>query len=123
MAPYERLEAWRHCHELVLAVYEITRPFPSHERYGLTSQLRRAALSAATSIAEGAALRGPRQFRRFLDVSLGSLSEVSYLLRVARDLGYVSTETWQRLEALRDEAGKTTWGLYRSLTSRSGGGG
>jgi four helix bundle protein len=85
MMPYERLDAWNRCHELVLKVYAVTRDWPRYEQYGLISQVRRAAVSAATNIAEGGAKRGPREFRRYLDISLGSLSEVSYLLRLARD--------------------------------------
>jgi four helix bundle protein len=83
--PYERFEAWKVSHELALAVYAATRGWPRSELYGLTSQLRRAALSAPTNIAEGSAKRGPAEFRRFLDYSLGSLSELAYLLRFARD--------------------------------------
>jgi hypothetical protein len=74
--PYERFEAWKVSHELALAVYSATRGWPRSELYGLTSQLRRAALSAPTNIAEGCAKRGPAEFRRFLDYSLGSLSEL-----------------------------------------------
>ena len=83
--PYERFEAWKVSHELALAVYAATRGWPRSELYGLTSQVRRAALSAPTNIAEGSAKRGPAEFRRFLDYSLGSLSELAYLLRFARD--------------------------------------
>ncbi|MDH4348180.1 MAG: four helix bundle protein, partial [Gemmatimonadota bacterium] len=87
MFPFERLEAWRGCHELTLAVYSVTNTWPRHEQYGLISQSRRAAASAATNIAEGSAKRGPAEFRRYLDIVLGSLSELAYLLMLARDLG------------------------------------
>ncbi len=90
MMPFERLDAWRLCHQLVLAAYEASKAFPDDEKYGLVSQIRRAAFSAAANIAEGSARRGPREFRRFLDISLGSLAEVAYALIVARDLGYLS---------------------------------
>ncbi len=117
MVPYERFDAWRKCHELVLAVYTITDAFPTDERYGLVSQLRRAAFSAAANIAEGSAKRGWREFRRYLDISLGSLSEVAYTLRVARDLGHITQDDWASLDDLRNHAGRLTWGLYRSLTN------
>ena len=78
MAPYERLHAWRECHALALAVYRATKGFPAEERYGLTSQMRRAGFSAAVNIVEGSARRGPREFRRFLDIALSSLTEVGY---------------------------------------------
>src|SRR5215510_10206102 len=119
MMPYERLHAWKACDDLTVAVYKVTRAFPREELYGLTSQARRAAVSAAANIAEGSAKRGPREFRRYLDISIGSLSELSFVLRLARDLEYLSPETWNRLDELRRRAGFLTWQLYRSL-NRSG---
>jgi four helix bundle protein len=77
MLPYERFDAWKMTHRLALEVYEVTESWPAGEKYGLTAQVRRAALSAATNIAEGSAKRGPRELRRYLDITLGSLSEVS----------------------------------------------
>src|SRR2546427_5393130 len=112
MLAYERLQAWKLCHELVLAVYEATTPFPKHELYGLTSQARRAAFSAAVNIAEGAAKRGPAEFRRYLDISIGSLAELAYTLRVARDLNLLDSENWSRVERIRRQAGVMTWKLY-----------
>lgn len=119
MAPNERLEAWKASHELVLAVYRGTVPWPEHERFGLTSQIRRAAASVATNIAEGSAKRGGREFRRYLDISLGSLAEVTYLLRLSRDLHYLDDKSWATLEGLRDRAGKLIWGLYRGMSRRA----
>jgi len=115
MMPYERFEAWQLSHELVLRIYRATSAFPASERYGLTSQARRAAFSAAANIAEGSAKRGKAEFRRYLDIVLGSLSELAYCLRVARDLDLLPDDEWRSLDALRDRAGKATWGLYRSL--------
>jgi four helix bundle protein len=77
--------------------------------------VRRAALSVPTNIAEGAAKRGQREFRRFLDIALGSLSELTYLLRFSKDRGLLTSESWLEVEALRDEAGKLTWRLYEKL--------
>ena len=115
--PYERFEAWKVSHELALAVYSATRGWPRSELYGLTSQLRRAALSAPTNIAEGCAKRGPAEFRRFLDYSLGSLSELAYLLRFAHDGQFLSDEAWARLQQMRDKAAILTWRLARSMTT------
>ena len=112
MLAHERLEAWKLCHELVLAVYAATASFPKHELYGLTSQARRAAFSAAANIAEGAAKRGPAEFRRFLDISVGSLAELAYTLRVARDLKLLDADQWSQVERVRRQAGVMTWKLY-----------
>ena len=115
---YERLKSWLACHDLVLAVYRHTSEWPSKEQYGLTSQARRAAYSAAANIAEGSAKQGRREFCRFLNIALGSISELTYILLLARDLGYVKPEVWGEIEALRDHAGRLTWGLYRSLDGK-----
>ena len=119
MLPYERFDAWKMAHLLAVRVYDFRESWPTEERYGLTAQVRRAALSAATNIAEGTAKRGPRELRRYLDISLGSLSEVSYLLRFSRDRGLLTDGNFQTLEDLRDQAGKLTWRLYASLNKAS----
>jgi four helix bundle protein len=115
MFPYERLVAWQRSHELTLAVYRLTESFPKHELYGLTSQMRRAAYSVAANIAEGSAKRGPREFLRYLDIAIGSLAELSYAARLARDLGFLATSDWEGLMALRGRAGSLTWRLYERL--------
>jgi four helix bundle protein len=112
---YEVLDAWKLCHQLVLDLYAATQAWPRSESYSLTSQVRRAGVSAASNIAEGVAKRGPREFRRYLDISLGSLSEVSYLLRLARDLHYLNDEAYGKLELIRTRASKCTWKLYASM--------
>jgi four helix bundle protein len=115
MAPYERFAAWRECHALALEVYRATRGFPREELYGLTSQARRAAFSAAANIVEGSARRGPAEFRRFLDISLGSLTELGYTLRISRELGHLTEERWAKLDDLHNRARFLTWGLYESV--------
>lgn len=114
--PYEKFEAWKVTHQLALEVYRATSRWPASERYQLTAQTRRAALSAPTNIAEGAAKRGVREFRRYLDISLGSLSEVSYLLRFSKDCGVLDEETFRALDELRNQAGVATWRLYSCMT-------
>ncbi|HET7251241.1 MAG TPA: four helix bundle protein [Gemmatimonadales bacterium] len=118
MLPYERLTAWQVCYELTLEVYGSTSSFPKHELYGLTSQARRAAFSAAANIAEGSAKHGSREFRRFLDMAVGSLAELAFILRLARDLHYISNESWNRLDELRRRSGYLTWRLYRSVAAK-----
>ena len=120
MMPYQRLNAWRSCHQLALATYRITQSFPKYELYGITSQMRRAAFSAPANIAEGSAKRGPREFRRFLDIALGSLAELSYAILFAKELGYLSESDWKELDDLRSAAGKLTWGFYRLISERGG---
>jgi four helix bundle protein len=119
MMPYERFEAWRRCHQLVLETYAATKRFPQSELYGLTAQARRAAFSAAVNIVEGSAKRGPREFRRFLDMSIGSLAELSYIFRLSRDLGFLTGEQATSLHETRELAAIVTWKLYESITRRS----
>jgi four helix bundle protein len=116
--PYERFKAWGACHQLVLAVYRETTTWPKSEIYGLTAQARRAAFSTALNIAEGSAKRGAKEFRRYLDMSLGSLSELACLLMIARDVGVMGASAFGELEVLRDHANRLTWGLYRALRDR-----
>jgi len=115
MAPYERFAAWRECHALALEVYRATRSFPKEELYGLTSQARRAAFSAAANIVEGSAKRGSAEFRRFLDISLGSLTELGYTLRISRELGILAEESWGKVNDLQSRARFLTWKLYASV--------
>ena len=116
---YERFAAWKRSYELVLSVYDATDSFPKNELYGLTSQTRRAAFSVVANIAEGSAKRGGREFARYLDIALGSTTELEVALRLARDRGYITPETWAELERQRNHAGVLTWRLYRAI--RDGG--
>ena len=119
MPPYEGLQAGQLTHQLVLSIYQSTESWPSREMYGLTSQARRAAFSIAANISEGVARRGQREFRRFLDMALGSTSELCYVLRLARDLALLTEDEWTRLERQRDSAGKLLWRLYESVRRRA----
>jgi four helix bundle protein len=118
MMPYERFEAWQAAHRLVLNAYDSTKRWPKDEWYGLRSQLRRAAASVPTNIAEGSAKRGPGEFRRYLDISIGSLSEVAYHLHLGRDLGYLTTQRWRALNLLREQTSKLLWRLAESVAKR-----
>lgn len=119
MMPYERFRAWRACDELTVAVYRATATFPRHELYGLVSQARRAAFSAAANIAEGSAKRGPREFRRYLDIAIGSLSELAYTLRLSSRLEYINAAQWHELDDLRAGASRLTWLLYKRVAGSS----
>ena len=87
-----RLDAWKMSRQLVVAVYRLTRAFPKEELFGLTIQMRRAAISVPSNVAEGAARSGRREFAQFLNVARGSLSELETQLIIATDLGYLSPE-------------------------------
>src|SRR5690242_5802710 len=116
--PCEKFLAWRHCHQLTLLVYSLTDRFPKSELYGMSSHMRRAAASAAATIAEGAAKRGQREFRRFLDMALGSLSELWYFALLAKDLGFLAEADWNEFQRRHDETGRTTMGLYKAVARR-----
>lgn len=113
---FEDLVVWQKAHEFALAVYRLTESFPKSELYGLTAQLRRAAVSIAANIAEGFKKSGKIDKARFMNTSQGSLEECRYYLILARDLGYAQT---QELKSLLEEVSKLLTS-YRSaiLTSR-----
>lgn len=96
-------------------MYRVTQRYPIEERYGLCSQTRRAAFSAAVNIVEGSARHSVKEFRRFLDISLSSLSEVGYALRFAHEVGFLADEDWTVLSDLQTRARFLTWQLYRAL--------
>jgi four helix bundle protein len=100
---------------MALRVYTVTKAFPSDERYGLTSQIRRAAFSAPVNIVEGSSRKSRKEFRRFLDIALASLSEVGYALRFAHEAGLLDDASWQELSNRQNRSRFLTWGLYRSL--------
>lgn len=102
---FRKLIVWQRAHELTLLVYRLTKEFPKHEMYGLTSQLRRAASSVAANIAEGYALGTSAQFLRHLRISQGSLAEVEYFLILSHDLEYINPNEYEKGESLRSEIG------------------
>lgn len=116
MDPYEKLAAWKPAHELALEIHRVTKGWPADERYGLVSQIRRAAFSVPANIVEGRARFGTRELLRFLRIAWGSLAEVGYALRYARDLGYLSSDGYDALEVRRAAVGRPLYGLLRSLT-------
>jgi four helix bundle protein len=97
MKDFRDLKVWAKAHQFVLAVYAATRGFPREELYGLTSQPRRAAMSVPTNIAEGCGRGTDIEFARFLQISMGSASESEYLLLLAGDLNYFTTDVYETL--------------------------
>jgi four helix bundle protein len=90
---FKDLIVWQKAHEFVLGIYKVTASFPKHETYGLSCQMRRAAVSIAANIAEGFRKRGKADKARFLNMAEGSLEESHYYLILARDLGYAETNS------------------------------
>ena len=115
MIPYERFDAWKAAHAFTLAIYRHTKGWPADERYGLTAQVRRAAHSVSANIVEGQARRGKKEFRRFLDIAWGSLAEVGYSVRLAKDLEILDQRQFDELETLRAAVGRPLFGLIRSM--------
>src|ERR1041385_3783623 len=113
--PHKKLVAWQKGMNLVERVYELTRRLPRDEIYGLTSQLRRAAISVPSNIAEGAAGRSPVQFRNYLSVAIGSLNELATQLEILWRVGYLDRDAVANAEALVDECLAVTYGLRKSL--------
>jgi four helix bundle protein len=111
MQRFTELRVWQRSHASVLAIYRITAHFPPEERYGLTSQLRRAALSVPTNIAEGSKRVSRQDYARFLNMAEGSLAETEYLLMVSRDLGYLLEKDVAALLAELTEIGSMLNGL------------
>jgi four helix bundle protein len=112
---YHKFVAWQSAHVFALRVYEVSRKFPKEEIYGITSQLRRSALSVPTNIVEGTTRNGRRELKNFLNIALGSLAEAEYLLEFCRECGLLTIEEFNELEALRSRAGLPLWNFYRSL--------
>lgn len=98
MQDFKKLKVWEKGHRLTLAVYKLTTQFPKHELYGLTSQMRRAAASIVSNIAEGCGRTGRADFARFLQMAAGSASELEYQLLLAHDLIFLKPEEYQNLE-------------------------
>lgn len=97
MKDFRKIRAWEKAHELALKVYGATENLPADERFGLTSQIRRAVVSVPTNIAEGCGRDSNADFARFMQMALGSASEVEYLLLLLRDLKYLSEENHGQL--------------------------
>ena len=115
MRGYRQLIAWQAAHELAVEVYRVTSSWPLSERYGLVAQIRRAAFSAPANIAEGSARRGPREFRRFVDIALGSISEVEYTVEFGLAVAIASPSDASQLAPLLRRAGFFCYRLRRSL--------
>ena len=112
---FTKIRAWEYADDLCVQIYQVTKQFPKDELYGLTSQLRRAAVSVAANIAEGAGRQTKKDYLHFLYMARGSLSEVRYHLHLSRRLSYVPHEASSRLEKQRAQAAATLQGLISAV--------
>ena len=110
------LLVWQDAHRLVLRVYAITKKFPDDEKFGLISQMRRAAISIAANIAEGFRRRGIQEKVRFYNISEGSLEELKYYFIVSKDLGYILSNVDEM--TLAESVGRLLNGLINSTENR-----
>ena len=99
MRNYKDLRVWEEAHRLTLTAYKTTQAFPKDERFGLTSQIRRASASIAANLAEGCGRRSDGEMGRFVQIAMGSGAELSYHLLLAKDLGFVNEEQHAELDA------------------------
>lgn len=97
-------------------VYRVTKNFPKEELYGLTSQIRRAAISVPVNIVEGFARKGTKSYRQFLLISYGSLQELKYFLDFSFEEGFVSKEEFEEIYSLADECAKILWKTIDKLS-------
>ena len=118
MRPHEKLDVWNRSIDLVMSVYKATESFPKEERFGLTSQIRRAAISIPANIAEGAARDSPKEFTHFLSNAQGSASELETEILIAQKLGYFAETTHASLRTDLDSIGRMIVGLSSSIKKR-----
>jgi four helix bundle protein len=118
--PFRDLTVWQRAVELATCIYQVTAQFPRSEIYGLTSQLRRAAVSVASNIAEGAGRGSKKEFKQFLQMARGSNCELQTQLIIASNLEFASQNQVARAEALSHEVAKMLNGLLRSISQPPG---
>ena len=115
MKTHKDLEVWKNAIEFVTSIYRETIPFPKTEIYGLTNQLRRASVSVPSNIAEGYARKGRKETIQFLYIALASNSEIETQLIIARNLGYLKQEEFEKLESQNTKIGKQLIKLLKFL--------
>ena len=116
LVSFQGLNVWRHAHQLTLQVYELTQEFPPEERYGLTSQMRRAAVSVPANIAEGFKRQGIKDKLKFYNIAEGSLEELKYYFILAKDLTYL--ESNDKLLLAAEQVSRELNGLIASTRRR-----
>jgi len=120
MQDFRDLKVWQKAHEAVLQIYRATQSFPDTERYGLTSQIRRAAVSVSANIGEGSVRSSDADFARFLHIAIGSASDVDYYVLLARDLGYLPAASYEAADQQLQEIKRMLNGLLARLKRPDG---
>ena len=115
MKSHKDLDVWKRSVELVTFIYEVTKTFPKEEMYGITNQIRRAAISIPSNIAEGAARNHSKEFIQFLYISLGSISELETQTIISKNLIFLSSDDSIKIQNELTELRKMTIGLIKSL--------
>jgi len=115
MKDFRDLEVWRKAHSATLAIYGATAEFPKQELYGLTSQMRRCSSSIPANIAEGCGRRGNGEFHRFLQIAMGSASELEYHILLSHDLSFLDAEKFRALTAQVQEIKRMLASLIRRV--------
>ena len=119
MPSHRDLVVWQRSMALARRIYQVSEHFPPREVYGLTSQLRRAALSIPANIAEGHGRRTEGMFAQHLDIALGSVAEVDTFLQMAADLAYLTPDLHRELAAELEEIRRMVYALYRKIKTQS----
>ena len=119
MKTHKDLDVWKTSIEMVTKLYQLTQIFPKEELYGLTNQMRRAAVSVPSNIAEGAGRNSSKEFLQFLNFSTGSLSELETQLIIAYNLKYINDEQKQNMDILINSIFKMLSGLIQSVKKRT----
>ena len=119
MQTYKELQVYRKSYAQAIRMYELTRSYPSSERHGMISQMRRAAIGIPLNIAEGyGKVERGKEFLRFLSMARGSSAELEVLLNFSRDLGYMTEEAYREAAIAQEEVGKMLTGLIQSIQAR-----
>lgn len=119
MKDFRELKVWEKAHSLTLAIYKATTLFPKDELYGLISQIRRACASIPANIAEGCGRGGDAELARFLQIAMGSASELEYHLLLARDLGFLNSSDYERLTSEVTEVKRMLTSFIQKLKADS----
>jgi len=112
---YRNIKAWQLSDELTVLIYEYSQKFPKDEIYGLTSQLRRSAVSVPANIAEGANREHNKEYLHFLYIARGSLAETEYFIHLSKRLGYINESEYGKIDKLRIETASTLHGLIQAV--------